>query len=370
MLNRLIRVMTCITNKTIVLVAITVLLIPVAATYAEQDQIKTNNTASGSVGNTNTDELNPKHNATNTDMHHTLTQEQIDKRVDELIDKIGDLYFENHVLYEAISDDDILNKQTLDEITQNNQTIQTLRKELDILYPIPPDIHIPDEEITRMENAMLALTQTDLPLFAMGINHATGTLDMKIYKERAYLGVEKDIKEYTKDIPIVITYGKNTAKFQSSCDSSTGYCDPIIGGVKSEDKYPGVDCTISLAAKRTTGNNGTESGVIIPDHCNPQTTTYYQPNNDKEAYKIGEEFKDGGWFCDCDFVKSDLREIDENKIHTGSSDLALKGKADLKKGDMIHMYGGVSGSDDGIIVAINQWMQFKEHAIGSRICTR
>lgn len=96
-----------------------------------------------------------------------------------------------------------------------------------------------------MESTMLTLTQTDLPLHEMGINYATGTLDLIVYIDRAYPGVEEKIKEYTKDIPVVITYGKNTAKLQSECSSSTEYCNPpLVSGAKDENKYWGIILSI------------------------------------------------------------------------------------------------------------------------------
>ena len=278
--------MTCITNMTIVLVAVAALMIPAVIAYAGPEQESTQQTDNtvGSIGHTGSDYSNPEYNATKASADPALTQEQIDMRIDELVDKIGELYLENHQLYEAVSDEVVSNRQALDDkIAQNNQTIQTLRKELDILHPIPPDIYIPDDDIALMESAMLALSQSGLPLHEMVINHATGTLDLIAHIDKKYPRLEDDIKKYTKDIPIVITYSKNTARLQSGCNSSTGYCDLLVGGIKGEDKYWGLPCTISLAAKQTTSGGGIESGVIIPDHCNKQTTTYYQPNNDNEA---------------------------------------------------------------------------------------
>ena len=134
-----------------------------------------------------------------------------------------------------------------------------------------------------------------------------------------------------------------------------------MGGAKVEEKDSGLPCTISLAANRTAwwGLGGFERGVILPNHCNKKSTYYYQPSNDNAAYKIGKESKDGGWHCDCDFIKSDTRSVDGDKIHTGTSDMSLNGRADLTKGDRVHMYGAVSGHDTGRIVMTDASMGFQ-----------
>ena len=212
----------------IVIMAITaMLLVPatiVAVTvYAQQQQQQNedrqlqethiNNTV-GSVGNTSTDDVNPEYNSTKTKENPALTEKQISMRVNELLDEIGRLYIENQGLYETVSDDSMPDGHTLDRIAQNNQTMQLLEDEINRLDPIPLDIYIPEEDIARMEKTMLALIQTDIPLFQMGINRATGTLDLIVDIRYAYPGVEDDIKKYTRDIPVVITYAENTAKLQ------------------------------------------------------------------------------------------------------------------------------------------------------------
>ena len=316
----------------------------------------------GSVGNTGTDDSNPEYNSTKAAEDPALTEEQIHMRVNELIDEIGTLYLENWDLDEAISDEGVVDKDALEEkIAQNNQTINTLRAELDILYPIPPDIYIPEEDLERLENAEEAVFKSGLPWFTLHINRATATLDVVLNIDYAGPDTAEKVLELTKDAPVVITYAKNNVKLQSgSCNTTTGYCNPLVGGARVEEKDSGLPCTISLAANRTAwwGLGGFERGVILPNHCNKKSTYYYQPSNDNAAYKIGKESKDGGWHCDCDFIKSDTRSVDGDKIHTGTSEYTLKGRANLVKNDAVILYGSTSGHDMGMVEKTGLKMSF------------
>ena len=322
--------MTCKTRKntTIVIMAITsVLLVPttivVVTAYTEQRQQQqknedrqlqethTNNNNDdntntvGSVGNTSTDDSNPEYNATKAAENPALTQEEIDMRVNDLLVEIDGLYFENHGLYETVSDESMLDEHTLDRIAQNNQTVQTLWQELDMLYPILPEISIPEEDMKRLEAAKTTLRESDLPWFVMGINRATATLDITVDIDLVKPDTEEKIRKLTKDVPVIITYSKNEIQRHAEiCDGSTKYCDPLVSGAEAEDEKLGSHCTILLAVRHYTwwGLGETESGVLIPKHCDPSNTTYYQPNNDNATHKIGKATTTGGESCNCKFT--------------------------------------------------------------------
>lgn len=122
--------MTYKTNRTIVLVAIATLLVSViAVTYADQQEQEHYTDASNvhnSVGNTEKDKTNPENNTTKIYTKSTLTHEEFNMRVNKLVGKISGLYFENDELYATASNEGALDRQTLNKIAQNNQTIQIL----------------------------------------------------------------------------------------------------------------------------------------------------------------------------------------------------------------------------------------------------
>lgn len=130
------------------------------------------------------------------------------------------------------------------------------------------------------------------------------------------------------------------------------FATPIVGGSEGEDHENGIPCTVSIAAVRNV-LWWTENGIVIPDHCNPDNSDYYQADNSESSHLVGSETKDGGWYCDCDFVKSNSRSIDTGKIHTGSSLITLSGKSDLAVNDWVKLYGSVSGRDIGKIVEVD-----------------
>ena len=186
------------------------------------------------------------------------------------------------------------NQLMQDMIKDNNEEIDKLFAELDMLWPDVPVVEVSAEDKAKMNAVIWKLVANDLPLIGMGIDGSTGMLDIIVDIDRATPDIEQKIREIAVGVEVDITYDKNTAVFQSSsCDRTTEYCDPIIGGSKGEDEYWGQDCTISIAAVRNTGS-GTENGIVIPDHCNKRTTQYYQSDNDISSHLVGRETKDGG----------------------------------------------------------------------------
>lgn len=97
---------------------------------------------------------------------------------------------------------------------------------------------------------------------------------------------------------------------------------------------------------------------MIPDHCNRNTSQYYQADNDVESHLVGSQTKDGGRGCDCDFVKSNSRTINAWKINLASSDYTLLSKSDRSVNDYVFMYGATSGLDSGRIVEVDVSKRF------------
>ena len=230
--------MTCKTRKNtiIAIMAITAMLLLVPTTivtvtaYAEQQQQQQQQNAdkqlqethandnnnhtntTGSVGNTGTDDANPEYNETKAEKDPALTQKEINIRVNELIDEIGMLEIENWHMYDAVSDEGLLDEHTLDKIAQNNRTIHTLEDEVNRLDPIPPDIHIPEDDLKRLKDAESAVFESNLPWFLMYINRATATLDIMVDIRYAEPDTEEKITKLTKDASVVITYAKNNIR--------------------------------------------------------------------------------------------------------------------------------------------------------------
>ena len=135
----------------------------------------------------------------------------------------------------------------------------------------------------------------------------------------------------------------------------------MIGGSLGEDQTNGLDCTVSIAVVRDNWPWGTEDGIIIPDHCNPNTSDYYQADNSISSHRVGSETKDGGWYCDCDFIKADSRTINTAKINNDGSDVSLTGNADIQDEKWVMLYGAVSGYSGGKIKEVNISKNFNGH---------
>ncbi len=283
----------------------------------------------------------------------TLSDDEISKKVDEIGFAMLQLKIQNQHLAQFST-----NELIQDMINDNEEEIEKLFAQMMEIWPPLVVVEIPADVEARMNTVLPKLAESGLPVLGMGIDHLTGTLSVKVDVERTTPDTEQKIREIAGDVPLSITFVADDAVFQSaSCDRTTGYCDPLVGGSLGEDRHWGLECTISIAAVRNTGN-GTENGIVIPDHCNKETTQYYQPDNARSSYLVGSETKDGGWFCDCDFVKSNSRAIDATKLIVNGSDFTLSGKSDLRVGDYVFMYGAKSGYDVGRIVSINQWQTF------------
>ena len=300
--------------------------------------------------NENTTRVNE--NTTRVNENTTRVNDDVQARIDAMGFAIVQLHLQNGELVKYST-----NEYIQDMIDDNNEDVADLVADMEDLLPELPTVEIPEEEERSMHTAMHKLAVSGLPILGMEINTSTGTLDVEIDINKTTTDTEDNIRNITSDIRLNIYYGKDDAVFQSSCDPTTRYCNPLIGGSLGEDEYWGKDCTVSIAAVRNTGS-GTENGIVIPTHCNPNTTQYYQADNDEETHLVGIETKDGGWFCDCDFVKSNSREIHTSKIVIGLADLTLLGKSDLSKGDMVFMHGATSGLDHGRIIEVNVWKRF------------
>ena len=204
----------------------------------------------------------------------TLAEEEMSQKINDIGFAILQLQIQNQHLTQFST-----NELIQDMIKDNNEEIDKLSIQLyelaDKLWPKVPIVEIPAEDEAKMNAALPKLAVSGLPLLQMGINRSTGVLDVIVDIDRTTPDIEQKIREIAIGVEVNITYDKNTAVLQSSsCNRTTEYCDPIIGGSKGEDEYWGQDCTISIAAVRNTGS-GTENGIVIPDHCNKRTTQYY-----------------------------------------------------------------------------------------------
>lgn len=282
----------------------------------------------------------------------TTSENDTDARVDAIGLAIIQLQLQNNELSRYS-----VNGTIQEQIGENNEAIKDLFAEWDVLMPPIPAVEISQEDRQEMNSAMTRLMASDLPLLGAGIDPSTGMLEVKIDANNATSDIEGKIRAIATDVQLSFTYSKDYPVFQGSCNQPAGYCDPLIGGSKGEDEYWGKDCTVSIGAVRNTGG-GTENGIVIPDHCNRNTSQYYQADSDVESHLVGSQTKDGGWDCDCDFVKSNSRTINAWKINLASSDYTLLNKSDLSVNDYVFMYGATSGIDSGRIVAVDQSLEF------------
>ena len=283
-----------------------------------------------------------------------ITTAELNQKIDELNTSIEQKQIENRLLA-ALPETDTNNQR----ISANTQEIAKLSEKLEAIAPATPSAFISDAMREKMDDAQARLIGSDLPIYAIGITSETGKLNIKVDSTRTQ-NIDQRIQEFVgNDIPLEIEYGVNEFSFQASnCASSSGPCNPIIGGSHGEDEDNGLTCTVSIAVVRNNWPFGTENGIIIPNHCNPDTSDYYQADNDVEAERVGSETKDGGWYCDCDFIKSDSRSIDTGSIYQGTStDYSLSGNADIADETWIWMYGTSSGKDYGQIKEVNQSWQ-------------
>lgn len=286
----------------------------------------------------------PNENANDKAKEMTAKEKVLNEKIDKIGKSVIELQIKNQALEHIPDNDKVRN--------ENARDLELLFAELDRLAPPTPNVKFPKGLEKQMEDAKLRLWEF-APVYALGINHETGLLDVKVSSNE---NLDKQIQEIAGEkIPLNIEYGTNTFKLQAgSCSTTTGFCDPIIGGSDGHDKYYGKPCTVSIAVMRDNWPYADEKGIIIPDHCNPRTSDYYQTDTSKSSHKVGTQTKDGGWYCDCDFVKSDSRSIDTSKITVGSSDYTTSGNSDIADERWIFMYGSTSGFDAGKIKEVGQ----------------
>jgi hypothetical protein len=247
--------------------------------------------------------------------------------------------------------------------SDNVKALKLLIDERDQLAPKTPTAFISDEIREKIEDAKPALMNSDLPIYSFGIKSETGELHIKV--DPLYLKIsEEDANDAIRalvdeDVSLDIVYEINTFKLQASNCNSNDVCNPIIGGAFVEDKYNGKECTASIAAVRGVWLSDDENGIILPHHCNPNTSDIYQADNDVTSEKVGKETKDGGWWCDCIFIKSDSRSIDTGKVYQGTTtDFVLSGNADAADETDVWLYGQTSGKKQGTIKEIGQSWEF------------
>jgi len=271
-----------------------------------------------------------------------INKEERSRQFDALMETIDILRTQNIKLSTGSSVDDETVQAT---IARNNEIIEDLYVQVDIIWPPLPVVEVSDADRAIMEDVMMSLVLSGLPLYYMAIDSSTGKLNLKIDEDRATLDTGPAIWNITGNIPLMIEYGTNKAVFQSACPSGTQeYCNPLVGGAMIEEGGIAMDCTISIGAKRSI-NGVTERGIVIPDHCNPETVQIYQPAKTSESNLVGNQTKNGGWFCDCDFIKSDSRVVSTNKVAHGTSDVLLSGSGDGMVNEEVVMYGSQSGRD-------------------------
>ena len=238
-----------------------------------------------------------------------LTAEQ-ETQIDEVGKQIVQLQQDN-IKYEQLPD----TPEKIELIERNLDRVEVLLTQLDVIVPPDPTVEITDQLKEQMDVAMIALMASELPLLELYIGSSNGLLTITVDKDES-INLESGIRDLIgQSLPIEIKYEYDNARFQGSCSTTTDFCDPLIGGSYGEDHTNGLPCTVSIAVVRDNWPWGDENGIIIPDHCNPNTSAYYQADNDNANHRVGTQTQDGGWFCDCDFIKSDSRTINTSKIN-------------------------------------------------------
>lgn len=292
----------------------------------------------------------PKFKNLSKEVKAKIFKDNADKPINKIGAKLLDLRQENKQLGDSETDQ----KQKV----KNIKKIKELKKQFDEILPDRVRVAISENKLERLNDARDKVRNSDLPWFMLGVSTETGKLEIHVNSEKS-TDIESDLIDLIgKKVPYEITYRENTGKLQAgSCASgTTGYCDPVIGGGYITEDSVGKDCTIGLAVERSTWW-GTEKGIIIPDHCN--IGDYMMQNTwDDTDERFGKQTDDGGWYCDCDFIKSDGRDIDVNKINKDGDDYTIKGKTDANDDDEIWMNGITTGYATGKIVETGQSYTF------------
>jgi len=273
--------------------------------------------------------------------------------LDGLAQSVVDLQIENQRLAESSDDESVR-----DAIEDNDRRIAELIEDINELDPPRQVVEISASDEARMNEIILALVHSDLPLVGVGIDAYTGKISIEVDSAQNTTSTKADILAITGSVPIDITYVDNDATFLSSCNTSTRYCNPVVGGALAEDEYNGQDCTVSIGVVRST-IFGTDNGILIPNHCNQHNYRYYQADNDIPHHYFGDSSVYGGPFCDCRFVATDSRSINTYKVTIGSQDYTTLGKSDIPQNSLIFTYGAQSQQlDYGRVEQVNQWKNF------------
>jgi len=264
---------------------------------------------------------------------------------------------------------------------QNSTAINAKQSEYDALmeqaYELagytPCEFELTDEQEVRRQNALDRLKDSrydgdlQFPYVSFGPN--CNRIDIEIYNGPPIEGmfvvdrnIDADIMAFlgddVKGIPVNITYVSEIPQAQlhtSVCDSTTKKCDPLIGGALGQNDAGGP-CTVSLADQRQFFL-WIQSGIVIPKHCMHAVELFYQYDN-ISGHLVGDVTVRGGSNCDCAFIESDVenaigettRSIDSTKIYTGgNNDLTISGKSNAVQGQVVRLYGGVTGLEWGMV---------------------
>ncbi len=171
-----------------------------------------------------------------------ITTEQ-ETRFDEIMEQIVQLQQDN-IKHANLPD----TPEKTELIARNLDRIDEFLAQLEAIAPSDPTVEIEPRLKERMVAAQYALMESELPLLEAYIGSSTGLLTITVDKERS-TDLMSSIQDFIgEDIPIEVRYGSDTAVFQGSCNTSTGYCNPLIGGSLGEDQTNGLDCTALIAA--------------------------------------------------------------------------------------------------------------------------
>jgi len=269
-----------------------------------------------------------------------------DKQHDEIAKNIVRLQIENQQL-EKLSTQSATSQAKI-----NDDMIKSLMVQADELRSKIKVVEVSKTDELKMEVASYKLITSKSPIYGMGVNPSTGILDIKVDLNQTTQNdfKRKDIQSIIgNDVKFNLTYGVQTAQFQS-CVGQSGKCTPVIGGSFAEEDNIAQDCTLTIAYTK-----GSIDGVIMPHHCNPTSADMWQSTKGVSGNQLGPHNTYGGWLCDCDFVESSTRSIGLNKVNWGGSDYSFVNMADLSVNDGVILFGGVNGADAGTITKVNQF---------------
>lgn len=286
-------------------------------------------------------------------MNDTTVQDSDRIVKSDIIDEIGEktilLVIENQELQ------DKTDEKSVEKYMENKLLIAQYHQEMRDAVPKVERVGISDELMKEMKILQSDLRGSDLPIYLTGPNTKTGEFDIYIHSAEPIVGMTEKLKSINPNVPINVIYKESNSRLQlGSCDANGVFCDPIVGGSDGKDKYNGKSCTVSIGAQK--GNN---AGIVIPKHCDPNNSDYHQSLTGSASHKVGNNMASGWWYCDCEFVKSDSRTVSQNKVTLGSSDYTISGKSDFSVGDIVFLYGAISGWQWGTVQSIgNEWTPY------------